>query len=137
MTAAKTMGPPIGSQAARDATVLVIEDNDLNLRLFHDLLAANGYRVLKAQDGETGFRLAREEQPHVILLDIQLPGASGLEVTQWIKSDPATREIPVVAVTALAMRGDEQRVLAAGCDAYVAKPIACADLLEVVAGFLQ
>ena len=119
------------------ATILVIEDNELNRKLFRDLLGANGYAVLVAGDGEEGFRLAREHQPNLIVMDVQLPGASGLDVTGWIKGDPATREIPVVAVTALAMRGDEQRVLAAGCDAYVSKPISCGDFLETVARFLR
>ena len=120
----------------RPITILVIEDNDLNRKLFRDLLSANSYVVLLAADGEEGYRVARERQPDLIVLDIQLPGASGLDVTRWIKDDPATREIPVVAVTALAMRGDEQRVLAAGCDAYVSKPISCGEFLETVNRFL-
>lgn len=120
----------------RPITILVIEDNDLNRKLFRDLLSANSYVVLLAADGEEGYRIARERQPDLIVLDIQLPGASGLDVTRWIKEDPATREIPVVAVTALAMRGDEQRVLAAGCDAYVSKPISCGEFLETVTRFL-
>lgn len=136
MLAAKDTGYPLGTNSNRAATVLVVEDNELNMRLFHDLLEAHGYRVLRATDGETGFKLARDEQPNVIIMDVQLPGASGLETTQRIKADPATREIPVAAVTALAMPSDEQRTLAAGCDAYVAKPISCTELLAVVARFL-
>jgi two-component system cell cycle response regulator DivK len=119
------------------ATILVIEDNELNRKLFRDLLGAHGYDVLVAVNGEEGFRVARERQPDLIVMDIQLPGASGLDVTGWIKGDPATREIPVIAVTALAMRGDEQRVMAAGCDAYVSKPISCGDFLDTVARFLR
>ncbi|MGH6719352.1 MAG: response regulator [Alphaproteobacteria bacterium] len=121
----------------RPLKVLVIEDNELNRKLFRDLLAANGYVVLATGDGEDGYRMARAEQPALIVLDIQLPGASGLDVVGWIKNDAATREIPVIAVTALAMQGDEQRVLAAGCDAYVAKPISCGDFLKTVARFLS
>lgn len=121
----------------RPSKILVIEDNDLNRKLFRDLLSAHGFVVLSAGNGEDGYRLAREEQPALIILDIQLPGASGLDVAGWIKGDAATREIPIVAVTALAMRGDEQKILAAGCDAYVSKPIACGDFLDTVTRFLS
>ena len=117
--------------------VLVIEDNELNRKLFQDLLAANGYAVLATGDGENGYRIARELRPALIVLDVQLPGVSGLDVVYWLKGDPATRAIPVIAVTALAMRGDEERVLDAGCDAYVSKPIACRDFLDTVARFVR
>jgi two-component system cell cycle response regulator DivK len=104
-------------------TILVVEDNKLNMKLFHDLLCAHGYQVLQAEEGLIGLRLARERHPDLIVMDIQLPDVSGLEVTQRIKEDDGLRNIPIMAVTAFAMRGDEVRIREAGCDAYMAKPI--------------
>ena len=117
-------------------TVLIVEDNELNMKLFNDLLEANGFNILKAMNGEEAFRLAKEHEPDLIVMDVQLPEASGLEVTQWIKAVPAIAGIPVVAVTALAMKGDEEKILSAGCDAYIAKPISVHAFLDTVKRFL-
>jgi two-component system cell cycle response regulator DivK len=115
------------------ATVLVIEDNPANMALAVFLLSAAGHAVLSAIDAEIGLTLAREARPDLILMDIQLPGMDGLEATALLKSDQATRVIPVIALTALAMKGDEERIRAAGCDGYIAKPLAYKDFLAVIA----
>ena len=116
-------------------TVLVVEDNDLNMMMFHDLLEARGYRVLQAPDGMAGWRLAQEHRPDLILMDIQFPDVSGLEVTQWLKRDESLKSIPVIAVTAFAMVGDKEKHLEAGCDAYISKPVSVSDLVRIVAQF--
>lgn len=118
------------------AKVLVIEDNAANMTLATFLLKSAGHSVLGAADAETGLTLARGEQPDLVLMDIQLPGMDGLEATALLKSDPATREIPVVALTALAMKGDEERIRAAGCDGYIAKPLAYKEFLTTIAAHL-
>ena len=118
-------------------TVLIVEDNELNMKLFHDLLEAHGYRTLKTRDGREALELAREHRPDLILMDIQLPEVSGLEVTRWIKEDDAIAGIPVIAVTAFAMRGDEERIRAGGCEDYVAKPISVASFIEKVKRYLD
>ncbi len=118
-----------------DKTVLVVEDNDLNMKLFHDVLEADGYNVLQAKDGMEGWRMAREQRPDLILMDIQLPGVSGLEVTKWLKDDETLKSIPVIAITALAMAGDEEKILEGGCDAYIPKPISVPDFLQTVERF--
>jgi two-component system cell cycle response regulator len=105
------------------ARILVIEDNPANLELMSYLLTAYGHTVLTATDGREGIECARRERPHLIVCDVQLPHLDGYEVARWLKSDPALRTIPLVAVTALAMVGDRERVLAAGFDGYLAKPI--------------
>ena len=115
------------------ARVLVVEDNASNLTLSTFLLESAGHAVLSASDAESGLALARTEQPDLILMDIQLPGMDGLQATALLKGDPATREIPVIALTALAMKGDEQRIRAAGCDGYIAKPLSYKQFLETVA----
>lgn len=117
-------------------TVLIVEDNELNMKLFHDLLEARGYRILQSRDGMEALRLAREERPDLILMDIQLPEVSGLEVTKWIKQDEHLRSIPIIAVTAFAMKGDEEKIREGGCEAYIAKPISVANFLETVQRFL-
>ena len=117
-------------------TVLVVEDNELNMKLFHDLLVAQGHRVLQTGDGLAALDLARANRPDLILMDIQLPAISGLEVTRWLKEEPALAHIPVIAVTAYAMKGDEQRIRDGGCEAYVAKPISVTKFLELIARFL-
>lgn len=117
-------------------TVLVVEDNELNMKLFHDLLEAHGYDILQTKDGMEALKLARDERPDLILMDIQLPEVSGLEVTKWIKEDENLKEIPVVAVTAFAMKGDEEKIREGGCEAYIAKPISVANFLETVQRFL-
>lgn len=113
-------------------TILVVEDNELNMKLFHDLLEVQGYRILQTASGDEAFRLAMDEQPDLILMDIQLPEKSGLDVTRELKAEPKVQNIPVVAVTAFAMRDDEERIRAAGCDDYLAKPISVTDFLEKV-----
>ncbi|NBC20851.1 MAG: response regulator [Alphaproteobacteria bacterium] len=104
-------------------SVLVVEDNELNMRLFCDLLEAFGYRTFTSRDGSNAFEIARREKPDLIIMDIQLPEVSGLDITRWIKDDEELKSIPVLAVTAFAMRADEERVREAGCEGYLSKPI--------------
>jgi two-component system cell cycle response regulator DivK len=118
-------------------TVLVVEDNELNMKLFHDLLEAHGYNILQTKDGMDALRIARESRPDLILMDIQLPEVSGLEVTKWIKEDEDLKSIPVIAVTAFAMKGDEEKIRDGGCEAYIAKPISVTNFLETVRKFLN
>jgi two-component system cell cycle response regulator DivK len=118
------------------ATVLIVEDNPANMTLAVFLLESAGHRVISATDAEAGLTLARAEQPGLILMDIQLPGMDGLEATVLLKRDDVTREIPVIALTALAMKGDEERIRAAGCDGYIAKPLAYKDFLAVISSHL-
>jgi two-component system cell cycle response regulator DivK len=118
------------------AKVLIIEDNRANMTLATFLLQSAGHTVLSATDAEAGLTLARGEQPNLILMDIQLPGMDGLEATALLKGDQATRDIPVIALTALAMKGDEERIRAAGCDGYVAKPMHYQDFLATIAAQL-
>jgi two-component system cell cycle response regulator DivK len=118
-------------------TVLIVEDNELNMKLFHDLLEAHGYDTVGTSSGIEAFELARTCRPDLILMDIQLPDVSGLEVTKWIKEDPGLHQIPVVAVTAFAMNGDEERIRQGGCEAYLSKPISIAKFMETVRCFLR
>ena len=115
------------------ATVLVIEDNPANMTLAVFLLQSAGHTVLSAVDAEAGLALARSEQPALILMDIQLPGMDGLAATAELKRDPVTRAIRIIALTALAMKGDEERIRAAGCDGYIAKPMRYQEFLASVA----
>ena len=117
---------------SRPKTVMIVEDNELNMKLFHDLLDAHGYRTLQTRTGMEALRLARQERPDLILMDIQLPEVSGLEVTKWLKDDEALCDIPVIAVTAFAMKGDEERIREGGCEAYISKPISIATFLDEV-----
>ena len=117
-------------------TVLIVEDNPANMRLAMFLLESAGHAVLSATDAEAGLTLARERQPDLILMDIQLPGMDGLEATMLLKKDEATRAIPVIALTALAMKGDETRIRAAGCDAYIGKPMRYKEFLAAIAAHL-
>ena len=119
------------------AKILVIEDNPANMTLATFLLKSAGYAVLGATDAEAGLALARAEQPDLVLMDIQLPGMDGLQACAILKKDTATRDIPVIALTALAMKGDEERIRAAGCDGYIAKPLAYREFLATVAARLQ
>jgi two-component system cell cycle response regulator DivK len=118
------------------AVVLVVEDNAANMTLAVFLLQSSGYTVLTETDAEAGLMRARAARPDLILMDVQLPGMDGLEATRLLKSDQATRDIPVIALTALAMKGDEERIRVAGCDGYIAKPLAYRDFLAVIAGRL-
>lgn len=113
-------------------TVLVVEDNDLNMKLFCDLLEAHGYETMQTRDGKRVLDMVRERRPDLILMDIQLPDVSGLQVTEWLKADEDLKSIPVIAVTAFAMKGDEERIRAGGCEAYIAKPISVVRFIEVV-----
>jgi len=123
--------------APLNKTVLVVEDNHLNMKLFNGLLELGGYNVLQAKDGMEGWRMAREQRPDLILMDIQLPGVSGLEVTKWLKDDENLKSIPVIAVTAFAMKGDEEKIREGGCDAYIVKPISISDFLETIERFAE
>jgi two-component system cell cycle response regulator DivK len=116
--------------------VLIVEDNDLNMKLFNDLLEAHGYNTLQTRDGVEALKLARQHRPDLILMDIQLPEISGLEVTKWLKEDDDLRAIPVIAVTAFAMKGDEEKIRGGGCEAYIAKPISVVSFLRTVERFL-
>jgi two-component system cell cycle response regulator DivK len=118
------------------ATVLIVEDNPTNMTLAVFLLQSAGHKVLKAVDAEAGLTLAREERPNLILMDIQLPGMDGLQATALLKSSETTRDIPVIALTALAMKGDEERIRAAGCDGYIAKPMRYQEFLATIEGQL-
>ncbi len=117
----------------QDKPVLIIEDNELNLKLVRSLLKIGGYTVMEAIDAETGIRLIREHQPDMILMDLQLPGMDGLSATWLIKIDPVLRDIPVVALTAYAMQGDEEKAKEVGCAGYITKPIDTKSFLETVA----
>ena len=113
-------------------TVMIVEDNQLNMKLFNDLLEANGYNTVKTPNGTDALSLAKIHSPNLILMDIQLPEVSGEDVIQWLKADPLTRSIPIIAVTAFAMKGDEDRILGKGCEAYLSKPISIAKFLDAV-----
>lgn len=117
-------------------TVLIVEDNELNMKLFNDLLEAHGYRTVQTRSGVEAVELTRQHMPDLILMDIQLPEVSGLQVTQWIKDDEKLRHIPVIAVTAFAMKGDEEKIRQGGCEAYLSKPISVAKFVETVKNYL-
>jgi two-component system cell cycle response regulator DivK len=117
-------------------TVLIVEDNELNMKLFNDLLEAHGYVTVQTRNGMEAIELARLHRPDLILMDIQLPEVSGLQVTQWIKSDEELKHIPVIAITAFAMKGDEEKMRQGGCEAYLSKPISVVKFLETVKSFL-
>jgi two-component system cell cycle response regulator DivK len=117
--------------------VLVVDDNDMNMRLFTVILEAHGYRTLVARDGKKGLALAGEFRPDLIIMDIQLPDMSGLEVTKLLKQDAKLRKIPVIAVTAFALSGDEATCREAGCDAYLTKPISMKGFLSAVEQLLR
>ncbi len=118
-------------------TVLIVEDNELNMRLFSDLLEASGYSTLKCTDGAKAVGLALEHQPALIVMDIQLPEVSGLDITRWLKDDDRTSAIPVLAVTAFALRNDEILVREAGCEAYLSKPIQIRSFLSTVDNLVE
>ncbi len=132
----RTLGAKQPDSGTAAKTVLIVEDNELNMKLFHDLLHAYGYKTLQTRSGMEALELARTHRPNLILMDIQLPEVSGLEVTKWLKDDEELRHIPVVAVTAFAMKGDEERIRQGGCEAYLSKPISIVTFLETVRRFL-
>ncbi len=113
-------------------TVLIVEDNELNMKLFQDLLEAHGFETLQTKDGKQALRMAQEHRPDLIIMDIQLPEVSGLEVTSWIKNDDDIKHSPVIAVTAFAMKGDEEKMREGGCEAYIAKPISVTQFIDTV-----
>ena len=116
--------------------VLVVEDNELNMRLFCDLLEAYGYQTYQCRDGAKAVEIARRELPDLIIMDIQLPEVSGLEVTKWLKDDEELHAIPVIAVTAFAMKGDEDRIRQGGCEGYISKPISVPDFIQTIKSYL-
>jgi two-component system cell cycle response regulator DivK len=116
--------------------ILIVEDNDLNLKLFRDLLEANGYETVETKEGLKAMDLVRRERPDLILMDIQLPEISGLDITRKIKADKSVCDIPIIAVTAFAMKDDEEKILRAGCEAYISKPISIVSFLETIKRFL-
>ena len=118
-------------------TILIIEDNELNMKLFYDLLESKGYDILRTRDGMEALKMACSYMPDLTLMDIQLPEVSGLEVTKWLKEENNLKAIPVVAVTAFAMKGDEEKIREGGCEAYTAKPIFVTNFLETVEQFLN
>ena len=113
-------------------TVMIVEDNDLNMKLFNDLLLANGYETLPMRNGHEALETLKETRPDLIIMDIQLPEISGLEVTRIIKQNERLRDIPVIAVTAFAMKGDEERIRQGGCEGYLSKPISVSTFVDTV-----
>ena len=118
-------------------TVLIVEDNELNMKLFRDLLEAHGVDTVETRNGMEVVEVAKESKPDLILMDIQLPEVSGLDVTKWLKQDESLQDIPVIAVTAFAMKGDEEKIREGGCEDYISKPISVTRFLEVVDKHLQ
>ena len=118
-------------------TVLIVEDNELNMKLFRDLLEVHDITTVETDSGHAVLELAREHKPDLILMDIQLPEVSGLDVTKWLKDDEELKDIPVIAVTAFAMKGDEQKILEGGCEGYISKPISVSEFMEVIGSFLE
>jgi two-component system cell cycle response regulator DivK len=126
-----------GAHSPVSKRVLIVEDNDLNMKLVRDLLEAQGYATLQTKDGMEALKLARQHHPDLILMDIQLPEVSGIEVTKWLKADDDLMTIPIIAVTAFAMKGDEEKIREGGCEAYIAKPISVISFLKTVERFLS
>ncbi|HEX9265775.1 MAG TPA: response regulator [Candidatus Binatia bacterium] len=118
-------------------SILIVDDNPVNLKLIRVLLTGEGYDVRTAADAEEAMQVLKEASPHLILMDVQLPGIDGLELTRRLKTDPATRDIKILGLTAYAMKGDEEKILAAGCDGYIAKPIDTRTLPRVIGHYLE
>ena len=116
--------------------VLIVEDNELNMKLFHDLLDSQGYETLQTREGLQALAIARQHRPDLILMDIQLPEVSGLDVTKWLKADAELKTIPVIAITAFAMKGDEEKIREGGCEDYISKPISVMQFLDKVKKYL-
>ena len=117
-------------------TVMIVEDNELNMKLFNDLLESRGYAIIQTRNGMEALDLARAHHPDLILMDIQLPEVSGLVVTKWLKEDDELSAIPVIAVTAFAMKGDEERIRQGACEAYISKPISVSKFVETIKSYL-
>lgn len=117
--------------------ILIIDDNPVNRELASDLLKLHGFQMLQAKDAETGIELAKAKMPDLILMDIQLPGMDGLEATRRLKEDATTMNVPIVAITAYAMKGDEEKALKAGCIGYIPKPIDTRKFPETIKNFLR
>lgn len=130
------MGVAVQVDPSPQKTVMIVEDNELNMRLFRDLLTAFGYRTVETRDGLAALDLAKTERPDLILMDIQLPHVSGLDVTRWMKADDETAAIPIIAVTAFAMRGDEERIREGGCQGYLSKPITVSTFMGKIREFI-
>lgn len=113
-------------------TVLIVEDNELNMKLFNDLLEAHGYGTVKTREGTRVLEIAREHKPDLIIMDIQLPEVSGLDLIRWLKESQDLRHIPIIAITAFAMKGDEDRIRETGCEDYMSKPISVLGFIETV-----
>jgi two-component system, cell cycle response regulator DivK len=133
----RAAGPAGSDVVAMPKTVLIVEDNELNMKLFNDLLEAHGYTTIQTKSGVEAVELARRHRPNLILMDIQLPEVSGLEVTQWLKDDDELRTIPIIAITAFAMKGDEEKIRQGGCEAYLSKPISVVKFLETVRNYVS
>lgn len=116
--------------------VMIVEDNELNMKLFNDIIEGIGYETIQTRDGMQALDLARQTMPDLILMDIQLPEVSGLDVTKWLKAEDALRHIPVIAVTAFAMKGDEERIRQGGCEGYMSKPISVPKFIETIKAYL-
>lgn len=112
--------------------ILIVEDNELNMKLFNDLLKAFGYETLMSIDGSDALQIAHDNHPDLVIMDIQLPGRSGLDLSKDMKSAEDLKDIPIIAATAFAMKGDEEKILAAGCDAYLSKPISVSNFIETI-----
>ena len=133
----KNNNPNLGFLSDMPKTILIVEDNELNMKLFNDLLQAHGYGTIQTIDGRKAVGLAREHHSDLILMDIQLPEISGLEITKILKADDDLKDIPIVAVTAFAMKGDEEKIRDGGCEGYIAKPISVPNFLETISAFLE
>ena len=133
---AAVLDRPMAKASDGMKSVLIVEDNELNMKLFNDLLEAHGYATIQTRNGKDAVSLARQHRPSLILMDIQLPEVSGLDVTRWLKDDPELCGIPVVAVTAFAMKGDEERIRQGGCEAYISKPISVVGFIQTVRDFI-
>jgi two-component system cell cycle response regulator DivK len=127
----------IGYGNKMDKTVLIVEDNDLNMKLFHDLLEAHDIGTLETRNGKDVMDIAREKKPDLILMDIQLPEISGLDITKMMKADDELKSIPIIAVTAFAMKGDEEKIRESGCEDYISKPISVMDFIATVQKYLN
>ncbi len=123
---------PVSSAAGARGRVLIVEDDPLNMKLFSAMVASQGYDVLQARDGRAGLDLAHQQHPDLIIMDLQLPEISGLEVTHSLKADADTSAIPIIATTAYALYGSEEKIRASGCDGYMAKPIALTEFLDLI-----